>query len=60
MDQIFGGPLSVPMQNSLADTMWDMIADLLGSAAVALVGIVYFRRHRVEELEDAMDGHNEA
>jgi hypothetical protein len=60
VDQVFGSPLSVPMQNSLADTMWDMIADLLGSVAVALVGIVYFHTHRLEELEVSMDGHNEA
>ncbi len=60
VDQIFGGSLAGPMQAGLADTMWDMIADLIGSAAVAVVGIVYFHSHRVEELEDSMDGHGEA
>jgi len=60
VDQVLGGFLNGPMQNSLADTMWDMIADLVGSAAVSVIGIVYFRRHRVEELEDSMDGSNEA
>ncbi len=60
VDQLFGGFLNGPMQNGLADTMWDMIADLLGSAAVSLVGIVYFRSHRVEEIEDSMGGHGEA
>ncbi|HIH04058.1 MAG TPA: DUF2238 domain-containing protein [Methanoregulaceae archaeon] len=60
VDQIFGGSLAGPMQMGLADTMWDMIADLLGSAGVSLVGIVYFRSHHVEEIEDSMDGHGEA
>ena len=60
MDQIFGGSLAGPMQAGLADTMWDMIADLLGSGAVSLIGIVYFHYHRVEEIEDSMDGHREA
>jgi hypothetical protein len=60
VDQVFGSPFSVPMQNSLADTMWDLIADLAGSTAVALVGVLYFRRHHVSELEDSMDGHSEA
>src|SRR5665647_1747147 len=52
VDQVFGGSLAGPMQLGLADTMWDMIADLLGSVGVSLVGIVYFRYHRVEEIED--------
>jgi hypothetical protein len=60
VDQLFGGFLNGPMQNGLADTMWDMIADLLGSAAVALIGVLYFRHHRLAEIEDSMDGHNEA
>lgn len=60
VDQIFGGSLAGPMQLGLADTMWDMIADLLGSVGVSLVGIVYFRYHHVEEIEDSMDGHGEA
>ncbi|MEN6343600.1 MAG: hypothetical protein ABFC89_13700 [Methanospirillum sp.] len=60
VDQLFGGSLAGPMQAGLADTMWDMIADLVGSTAVALVGILYFRRHRVDEIADSMDGHNRA
>lgn len=59
VDQVFGSSLAGPMQNGLADTMWDMIADLFGSAAVSVIGIVYFRRHRVEEIADSMDGNNE-
>lgn len=56
VDQIFGGSLNGPMQNDLGDTMLDMIFVLIGSAAVALVGIAYFRRHRKSELADAMTG----
>lgn len=60
VDLVFGGFLNGPMQNDLADTMWDMIFVLAGSVTVAVVGVLYFRSHRVEELEDSIDGSSEA
>jgi uncharacterized membrane protein YjdF len=54
VDQVFGGSLNGPMQNDLGDTMLDLIFVLVGSAAVALVGIAYFHRHRKSELADAL------
>lgn len=54
VDIVFGGSLNGPMQNSLADTMLDMIFVLIGSVGVALVGIAYFHNHRKSELADAM------
>ena len=56
MDLVFGSPLAVPMQNSLDDTMLDMIFVLIGSLIVAAVAIAYFHNHRKSELEDAMIG----
>ena len=56
VDNVFGGSLVGPMQNDLGDTMLDMIFVLIGSAAVALVGIAYFQRHGKSELADAMTG----
>lgn len=56
VDNVFGGSLVGPMQNDLGDTMLDMIFVLIGSAAVALVGIAYFRRHGKSELADAITG----
>ena len=60
VDLLFGGFLNGPMQNDLADTMWDLIFVLTGSVAVALVGVAYLSRHPVEEIEDSIDGHGEA
>lgn len=60
VDLVFGGPLAMPMQNSLQDTMLDMIFVLVGSVVVAVGGIAYLHGHRVEEIEDSMDGHNGA
>lgn len=60
VDLVFGGPLAMPMQNSLQDTMLDMIFVLVGSGVVAVGGIAYLHGHRVEEIEDSMDGHNGA
>jgi hypothetical protein len=56
VDLVFGGPLAVPMQNSLEDTMLDMIFVLIGSLIVAGVAIAYFHNHRKCELEDAITG----
>jgi uncharacterized membrane protein YjdF len=60
VDQIFGNPRSVPMQIDLADTMWDMIADLAGSLIVSIGAILYFRYHYVDEIGESMDGNNRA
>jgi uncharacterized membrane protein YjdF len=54
VDIVFGGSLNGPMQNSLTDTMLDMIFVLIGSVGVALVGIAYFHNHSKSELADAM------
>ena len=37
---------------------WDAIADLVGSGAVALVGLLCFRNPRVADIEKSMDGLN--
>lgn len=56
VDMVFGGSLGGPMQNDLGDTMLDMIFVLVGSAAVAVVGIAYFHNHHKSELADAITG----
>jgi hypothetical protein len=58
VDMVFGSPLAVPMQNSLEDTMLDMIFVLIGSLIVAAVAIAYFHNHRKSDLEDAITGHD--
>jgi len=50
VDTFFGGSLAGPMQNSLNDTMLDMMFVLAGSAIVALMGVFYFRQHRKEDI----------
>ena len=60
VDQVFGGPLAVPMQNSLGrhHVGHDRGPGRLDSRG--LVGVLYFRKHRSSELEDSMTGHSEA
>ena len=43
MDMFFG---LVMQRGSLIDTMWDLIVDMIGAAAIALVGYVYIKRGR--------------
>jgi hypothetical protein len=50
VDTFTGGSLAGPMQNSLEDTMLDMMFVLVGSVIVAVIGVVYFHRHRKEEI----------
>jgi hypothetical protein len=50
IDNVFGGSLAGPMQNSLNDTMLDMIFVLGGSIIVAILGNFYFKSHRKEEI----------
>ena len=50
VDFFFGGSLAGPMQNSLDDTMLDMMFVLAGSIIVAIMGIFWFRHHRKEEI----------
>jgi len=51
VDFFFGtGSLAGPMQNSLNDTMIDMIFVLVGSIIVAIMGIFWFKHHRKEEI----------
>jgi hypothetical protein len=38
------------MQNSLDDTMLDMMFVLAGSIIVAILGIFWFKHHRKEEI----------
>lgn len=45
VDTFLGGSLGGPMQNSLADTMLDMIFVLAGSILVAIMGVIYFHKH---------------
>jgi len=53
VDTFFGGSLAGPMQNSLNDTMLDMMFVLAGSILVAIMGVFYFRHHRKEEITGA-------
>ncbi len=55
VDMFFWGSLAGPMQNSLADTMLDMIFVLVGSLIVAMVALSYFRSHRVDEVGDSLE-----
>ncbi|MDG6256459.1 MAG: hypothetical protein QCH35_02560 [Methanomicrobiaceae archaeon] len=50
VDIFFGGSLAGPMQNSLNDTMLDMMFVLAGSIIVAVMGVLWFRHHRKEEI----------
>ncbi|HNB02839.1 MAG TPA: hypothetical protein PLV88_00985 [Methanoregulaceae archaeon] len=50
VDFFFGGSLAGPMQNSLNDTMLDMMFVLAGSIVVALLGVFWFKQHRKEEI----------
>jgi hypothetical protein len=50
VDFFFGGSLAGPMQNSLNDTMLDMMFVFGGSIIVAGMGVFWFRHHRKEEI----------
>ncbi|HDR73689.1 MAG TPA: hypothetical protein ENN85_07235 [Methanoculleus sp.] len=50
VDLFFGGSLAGPMQNSLNDTMLDMMFVLAGSILVAVMGVFWFRSHQKEEI----------
>lgn len=50
VDLIFGGSLAGPMQNSLNDTMLDMMFVFAGSIIVAILGVFWFKHHRKEEI----------
>ncbi|MGD9936818.1 MAG: hypothetical protein AB7S61_05015 [Methanoregulaceae archaeon] len=54
VDLVFGGSLAGPMQNSLEDTMLDMIFVLVGSVIVAAVALVYFRTHEVDDVTESL------
>jgi hypothetical protein len=56
IDTLFGGSLAGRMQVSLGDTVLDMIFVLIGSVIVAVIAIVWFRTHNVE---DALKNHHE-
>jgi len=58
VDTIFGVSLGGLMQNSLNDTMLDMIFVLAGSVIVAILGVFYFRHHRKEDIVGSMNGEN--
>ena len=45
MDSFFGLNMQV-RQSGVVDTMWDLIMDLSGALAVAVVGYIYMRRER--------------
>jgi uncharacterized membrane protein YjdF len=47
MDQLFGLNMQKPMfgdPSGLTDTMWDLIVDTLGAAAISLFGLWYLKR----------------
>lgn len=49
MDQVFGLNMQKPMlgdPSGLTDTMWDLIVDTVGAAAVSIIGWLYMRRTR--------------
>jgi len=50
VDFFFGGSLAGPMQNSLNDTMLDMMFVFAGSIIVAIMGIFWFKHHQKEEI----------
>jgi hypothetical protein len=50
VDFIFGGNLAGPMQNSLNETMLDMLFVFAGSIIVAILGVSWFKHHQKEEI----------
>ncbi len=50
IDTFFGGNLAGPMQVSNTDTMLDMMFVFGGSLIVAVMGILWFKHHRKEEI----------
>ncbi len=59
VDMVFRGSLAGPMQNDLYDTMIDMIFVLIGSAAVAILGVVYFQWLSVDDIADSLDAQSD-
>lgn len=56
MDTFFGGSLGGLMQNSLNETMLDMMFVLAGSVIVAILGVFYFHHHRKEDVVNSLNG----
>ena len=59
VDTFLGGSLAGPMQNSLNDTMLDMMFVLAGSVIVAIMGVFYFRKNHKDGTARSMDTDNE-
>lgn len=55
VDTFIGGSLAGKMQNGLDDTMLDMMFVLAGSVIVAIIGVVYFRHHRKEDIVGSLN-----
>jgi uncharacterized membrane protein YjdF len=54
MDEIFGLTMQKPMAgdpSGLTDTMWDLIVDTIGAAAVSLAGWRYLKRTRRKRID---------
>ncbi len=56
VDTFLGGSLAGPMQNSLNDTMFDMMFVLAGSVIVAIMGLFYFRQNHKDDIVGSMNG----
>jgi ABC-type Fe3+-siderophore transport system permease subunit len=55
VDTFLGGSLAGLMQNSLNDTMLDMMFVLAGSIIVAIMGLFYFRKNHKDGTAKSMD-----
>ena len=55
MDELFGLTMQKPRggdPSGLTDTMWDLVVDTLGAAAVSLVGWRYMKRNRRRRIDE--------
>lgn len=55
MDELFGLTMQKPRAgdpSGLTDTMWDLVVDTLGAAAVSLVGWRYMKRNRRRRIDE--------
>lgn len=55
MDELFGLTMQKPRAgdpSGLTDTMWDLVVDTLGAAAVSLVGWRYLKRNRRRRIDE--------
>jgi len=56
VDSLIGSFWDGEMQNSLTDTMLDMIFVLIGSVIVGVAGVFYLRNHTLEDINSIMSG----